>query len=680
MSRTTAADPVKIRITALMIGCVALGAAVITRATFVQIIGDERLDRMAKRQFRSTVLIRPARGTITDRNGEALAVNVEVQSLAANPTKVKNRTTMARLLSKATGVPVSKILPRLNNGKEFVWIKRHLTQVEIDRLQKWNVMESNGSLMPGLWLVKESKRAYPHGETAAHLLGTVNIDAEGMEGTELWMNERMRGEVISVSAVKDALGRPTFMDAVAAKDVKDGENVALTIDASLQFSVEQALKESVKKHSARSGTVIVMNASNGEVLAMANEPSFNPNEKSAAAATRRNRALTDGYEPGSTLKSVLLAGALSNGFKLTDQLWGERGQFTVQGKKISEAEAHEKFEWTSLKRMIQVSSNVVAAKLALKLGTEKYHSTLQSFGFAKKSGSGFPGEISGKVLAKNKWTPLALANIGFGHGVLVTPIQMLRAYAAFANGGYLVQPRLIKDPDDGVPLQAPTRVLTEKVAAQMTEALESVTDKEGTGIKATLDGYRVAGKTGTAQVVDPNTGRYSRSRYIASFIGYPVGIEPKLVIFTAIDEPKGVYYASETAAPLFQSVLQATVNRFSLPQVVERTLANAPNGASKDKIKTSSAKSVPAQLMRKEAIAEVLPRPNALEWQATDASGATHWKMPSLKGLTVREALQILEGHRFSLKLQGVGIIKGQSPDEGKAIAEGAVVRLTLAE
>ncbi|HAR43426.1 MAG TPA: hypothetical protein DCS07_12480 [Bdellovibrionales bacterium] len=675
------------RISILMARCLLGSAALLGRAGWIQLVSNPRLEQMAKRQFQSKVLIRPRRGAILDQTGEPLAINAEINSLAANPMKVASKKTLARLLAKATDVPYSKILQRLNEKKEFVWLKRHMPDRENEGLKRWQIINHEGDLPAGLWLVKESKRVYPHRELAAHVLGDVNIDQEGLEGVELAMNEPLRGRVVSVAAIKDALGRPTFIDAVAAKDVQDGENVSLTIDASLQFNVEEQLRNSVQKANARSGSVLVMNAENGEILAMANEPSFNPNEKSAPAERRRNRLATDGYEPGSTLKAVLLASALSHGFKLSDQIYAERGSFSVQGKKISEAEAHEKFEWISLRKMIKVSSNVGAAKLALKLGADHYASTLHALGFGTRTQFGFPGEISGRIPARKSWQPLTLANIGFGQGLLATRMQMARAYAAFLNGGWLVQPTLFKIPADKTKLVPPKRIFTQKVADQVLEALEGVTQAEGTGINAALAGYRVAGKTGTAQMVDPGSGRYSRSKFIASFIGFPLGVEPKVVILTTIEEPHGIYYASETAAPLFREVLNAVVTRYSIPSAlplltqsdgqtkrqkseVLRQTANVESTI--DRIKNSQAKSL-------EALPNV-PSSGNLQWSGMTSEGIPIWTMPSLIGLTVREATRALQGHRFQLELHGAGIIQSQSPMEGQRVSDSQTIRLTLLE
>lgn len=664
------------RFTAIMVMSLLFCGALTVRAMMIQLGADPRLESMAKRQFRSKVLVRPRRGMIVDRNGEPLAVNTETRSLAANPSKVLNKKTLARLLSKALDLPAAKLYEKLKEKREFIWIRRQLSDAAFDRLRKWQVIDATGDLADGLWLIKESQRIYPHGELSAHVMGDVNLDSEGLEGVELWANSHLQGKLTSVPAVRDALGRPTFIDAVAAKHVKDGEPVQLTIDASLQYSVEQELRNSVVRTRSRSGTVIVMNAVTGEVLAMANEPTFNPNQVKSSPANRRNRALTDGYEPGSTMKAVLLASALQNGFKLTDQLHGEGGTFTVQGKRISEAEAHEKFTWMSLKKMIQVSSNVGAAKLALKIGADRYLATLKEFGFGTKSGSGFPGEISGRIPARKDWQPLTVANIGFGQGILVTPIQVVRAYAAFLNGGWLVQPSLVMPSFPGFKAEPPRRIISERTAAAVLETLQAVTEKEGTGGKAVLEGYQVAGKTGTAQVVDPATKGYSRTRYIPSFVGYAIDVEPKLVIFAALDDPRGVYYASETAAPLFKAVLSAATNRFSMP----------PRGLPQtDGTKLAGAKPIPPVISDRLAVSLAKANAPELNWTGLTPKGEMIWKMPSLTGLSPREAIEALEQNgggqaRFNVEMDGQGVVRKQLPEAGKTLTSGNTVKLILGD
>lgn len=649
-----------------MLFALAIAAGVAARAAYIQVIGDPRLEDLSKRQFQSKVLVQPRRGLILDRNNEPLAINTQISSLAANPKKIQNPKLLARLLSKALRIPVSQILIRLKKSKrDFVWIQRHIPDEQIDQFKKWGIVEVTGQLLPGLWLVKENIRRYPHRELASQTIGNVNLDNDGAEGVERWKNSQLEGKVISMRAIRDALGRPTLYDASAVADAKDGEDIQLTLDASLQFSVEEALKVALEKTKARAGTVIVMDAIHGDILALANAPTFDLNKRTESFESKRNRALTDGYEPGSTLKPVLLATALSNGWKLTDKIHGENGSIKIQGRRISESEAHEKFEWISLKKMIQVSSNVVSAKLAIKLGQEKFIKGLKAFGFGKKTGVEFPGELSGWLPStKNPWQPLTLATVGFGQGIMVTPLQMVRSYASFLNGGYLVEPKILKNGSTGVKDAAPKRIMSAEVSAGVIEALKTVTTQEGTGKRAVLEGYIVAGKTGTAQTVDAKTKRYSTSRYLSSFVGFAVGVEPKIVILTLLDDPRGIYYASETAAPLFHDVLNAVVTRFGIPM-------NAP-------ISSLAANS------KKESIAlsqahpnfQKIELPSKLELQGSAPNGKLVFIMPDFRGLTIRETLQTLQGYSFHIDAGGSGWLKTQSPEPGEKVSENDLIRL----
>ncbi|NDD90669.1 penicillin-binding protein, partial [bacterium] len=278
---TPAVDLFKSRMRIVALGTVAVGLIVMGRAFSIQVMKDPRLEKMAKRQFQSKVLMSPRRGSILDRNGEALAVNIETSSLAANPTKIRSRKNLVRLLAQAIGTPVDKLQQRLKEKRDFIWLRRHLSENELNLLKRSHIIAADGDLVEGLWLVRESKRVYPHHELAAHILGDTNVDNEGLEGVELWHNSRLKGKVVSVETTRDALGRPTFLDVSVARSVKDGESVQLTLDASLQYSVQQELKQAVEKTNSHGGSVIVMNAVNGEILAMANEPAFDPNTHSA---------------------------------------------------------------------------------------------------------------------------------------------------------------------------------------------------------------------------------------------------------------------------------------------------------------------------------------------------------------------------------------------------------------
>ena len=650
-----------------------LACSVLGRSAAIQLFKNPRLEAMANRQYHAKSLIKPNRGSILDRNGEPLAVSVEAYSLAANPTKIRQRWLIARLLAKSIHSSYARLMNKLSEPKEFVWIKRHLSEAELKNFKKLGVVDTEGDLVEGLWLVKESNRVYPHHQLAAHLLGNVNIDSEGLEGVELWQDERMRGKVVSVSAIKDALGRPTFIDAQAASQVQNGDSVTLTLDSVLQYEVEQELAAAVHRTGSRGGVVIVMDAVSGEILSLANEPVFDPNQKGISADRRRNRAITDGFEPGSILKPILLAGALTYGWRLTDEVWGERGAFILQKKKISEAEAREKYEWISLKKMIQVSSNIAAAKVALKLGSDRYLKTLISFGFGARTGLGFPGEIPGRLPGKKEWQPLSLANIGFGQGILVTAIQMARAYSAILNGGWLVEPTLLKmaggpgkansesKSEIELTFGAAHQIISRRVGYQVIEAMESVTQEGGTGLKAALPGYRVAGKTGTAQEIDPITKKYSHDKYISSFVGFPVDTGMKIVVFTSLNEPRVGYYASETAAPLFREVLNSVVRHYSIPGHIP-------------------ARMEPKTLGVVESRTQAAPEFVTLPGLVRSPGEIDKWIMPSLIGLTQREAIQILQGHSFHLEMLGLGVLSSQVPVAGRKLGETDRVRLFFSE
>lgn len=665
----------KSRITGVFVGCMLLVACVLGRAAYIQLWGDSKLERLAKRQFRSRVLLSPRRGLILDRSGEPLAINVEVNSIAANPKKVKHKRELARYLSKHLSIPMKTLVSKFDEKREFVWIKRHVPEEFFSAWKKSGLADREGGMPEGLWLVKESKRVYPHNEVAAQVLGGVSIDSQGVDGVEYWRNEKLQGTVVALDAIKDALGRPAFIDATEVKAIKDGDNIRLSIDASLQYSVEQELKSSIERHRADGGQVIVMDASNGQILAVANQPGFNPNLRGQDPKKRRNRALVDGYEPGSTVKPVLLASALLNGMKSSDLVHGNFGKMMLQGKTISEAESHEKFEWMSLEKMIQVSSNVGAAKLALRLGAEKYLKTLRLFGFGSKTGSGFPGEISG-ILPSNPSTvqPLTLANIGFGHGLMVNALQIVRAYAVFLNGGYLVQPTFFADE---AATAKPERILSEKHVDEVLRALKKVTAPDGTGKLARLEGFEVAGKTGTAQTVDPQTKKYSKSHYISSFAGFAVNVEPKLVVFASLDGPKGVYYAAQTTAPLFREVLRAAANRFSLPvnpdlELPSQKLAQAK--PEKDEIAMSRSLPTAAELF--EALEGPVVKPGAVD----DSGDAESYEIPDFSGLSAREALQALEGKKLRVQIKGFGFVRSQSPRPGAVLKPDSRIELHLDE
>jgi cell division protein FtsI (penicillin-binding protein 3) len=650
----------------LVIGVFALiSVGMLVRSTWLQIIHDPKLERLARRQFQSRIEMKPRRGLIVDRTGEPLAINLETSSLAGNPQKILKSRSTAHLLSHALSMPPAVLKKRLDSKKSFAWFERHLSDERMEQLRKAGIIQPSGEMPEGLWIEKEMKRVYPHNELASSLIGSVNVDAEGIEGVELWRNTLLRGKSASIEAFKDAMGRPTQMTSSNVPKMEDGSIVELSIDASLQYAVEESLHQSLEATNADSGMVIVMDSSNGEILALAQAPQ--------RLGVKKVRALTDGYEPGSTMKPLMLASAINKGvLKVTDQLHGQHGKLRLQGRVISEAEAHERFGMISMKKMIEVSSNIVAAEVALKMGAERTVQSLKEMGFGSRTGIGFPGEIPGWSPGNPKSIrPLTLATIGFGQSVMVTPLQMIRAYAAIANGGIMVEPTLLKRKEKEEFKKI--AVFKPGTAKDVTEALLGVTEGEkGTGKKARVDGYRIAGKTGTAQTVDPRTRKYSSSRHIASFIGFPVGVKQPIVILTLLDNPRGIYYAGATAAPLFANVLKNTVSRFSIPTtekiaipLVESTPTPSPKIEDDSQTIRTAISSADIVEHSMESVKEV---------------NRDHPVMPSLVGLTPQEAISALKPFLPQVQIHGFGLIKRQIPESGSQISEKVRVTLYLEE
>ena len=657
---------IRIRLSIVITAFALLSLGMLVRSTWIQIIHDPKLESLAQKQFQSKILMKPRRGLILDRTGEPLAINLESSSLAGSPAKILKSPATLHLLAHALGVQQNILKKHLDPKKSFYWFERRLSDQRMEHFRKIGILQPNGDMPDGLWIVKEMKRVYPHGELGLSLIGSVNVDTEGLEGVELWKNSSLRGKSATFQAYKDALGRPALLNNDAQTKTTDGENIELSIDSSLQYSIEESLQASMEETHADSGLVAVMDSNTGEILALAQAPSSHH--------IRKVTALTDGYEPGSTLKPIMIAASINKGIsKISDSVFGHYGKLTLQGRTISEAEAHEKFGYITLKRIIEVSSNVGAAELALKFGADRYVSALREFGFGAKTGISFPGEISGWLPSQTKAIkPLTLATMGFGQSLMVTPIQMLRAYAAFSNGGTLIEPTLLKRSDHDAVKRIP--LLKAQAVRDITDALISVTEGEkGTGHKACVEGFRVAGKTGTAQTVDPRTHRYSSNRYIASFVGYPVGVKQPVTILALLDHPRGDYYAGSTAAPLFAKVLKQVVSRFSIPSTEKIRI---PLVESSPSPKRGTEEEDSESIKIAQSSAEIT---EASEESAKEVN-LDHPVMPTLIGLTPQEAMRALKPFMPIVQLKGFGLIKRQNPESGSMISKNVRVTLFLEE
>jgi cell division protein FtsI (penicillin-binding protein 3) len=542
-----------------MVAC-ALAAGfmlVLVRLVNLQVLQAAELTVRADRQHQKTVLLEGARGTIYDRNSKVLAKNMDVPSVFGVPTSLGNPGQTARNLSLILHVKATEIEKKLKQEKHFVWLARKVEPEQGRRVERLS--------LEGVGVVMEGRRFYPKGPLLSHVLGFAGMDDRGLEGVELHYEQYLRGEKRAVVLQRDGLQRAVFPKGLNDEGAAAGHSLTLTVDEVIQYIVEKELDEAVGRSGAKSGTVIVMDPKTGGVLAMAVSPRFDPNTIAALAPDRwRNRALTDTYEPGSTMKTVIAAAALEEKVMTPDSMiYGENGQMAIASTLIHD---HEKLGWMSFAQMIQKSSNIGAAKVGMALGEWRVFDYLKEFGFGDKTGIDLPGETAGLLRGPKQWGKRSLASISMGQEIGVTPLQMVTAVSAIANGGVLMKPHVVSEIRNAkgqlvaqtMP-QARRRVVSADTARTLTTLLEGVVTN-GTGGKAAIPGYRVAGKTGTAQKVDLRTGAYSSQLLVGSFLGYVPAEDPRLAMIVVIDEPRGEGWGGVVAAPVFRRIGEQVLN------------------------------------------------------------------------------------------------------------------------
>ena len=549
-------------------------AVVLFRLVNLQVLQAAELTAKADRQHQKTVSLEGARGTIVDRHGKVLAMNMEVPSVFGIPTALESPAKTARSLSPVLHVRTDELEKKLRQDRSFVWLARKLDPEQGHRLEHMP--------MEGIGLVMEGRRFYPKGPLLAHVLGFAGMDGEGLEGIERRYESQLHGEKRVVILQRDAMGRTVFPKGQAEQAPAAGHSLVITIDEVIQYIAEKELEEAVTKAHAKSGTVIVLDPQTGAVLALAISPRFDPNAVAALTADRwRNRALTDAYEPGSTMKALVAAAALEEKvMKPSTMLYGENGRMTIANTVIHD---HEKLGWMTFAQVIQKSSNIGAAKTGMALGDQRLYRYLQAFGFGQKTEIDLPGEAGGLVKHPREWGRRSLASISMGQEIGVTPIQMVSAVAALANGGVLMKPYVVSEVRDaqGKPLrqilpQVKRRVVSPETARTVTSILEGVVT-DGTGAKAAIPGFRVAGKTGTAQKIDPRTGAYSSTLFVGSFVGFVPADNPRLAMIVVIDEPQGESWGGTVAAPVFRRVGEQVLNYLGVSSDEPVKLAMASN-------------------------------------------------------------------------------------------------------
>ncbi len=527
-------------------------ASLVARAVYLQVLDKDFLNHQADTRHLRTESISAHRGTILDRNGEPLAISTPVDSIWVNPAEFASAIDQIPQLAKALQLKPETLMRRITRSmeKEFLYLKRHLNPSAAQRVMALK--------LPGINVQREYRRYYPASEVTGHLVGFTNIDDQGQEGLELAMNYWLEGEPGAKRVLKDRLGR-SIENVESIRPPHHGKDLRASIDLRLQYLAYRTLKAAVKSHNARSGSVVILDVKTGEVLAMVNQPTYNPNDRSQFVAQRyRNRAITDIFEPGSSIKPLIVAAALESGqYRPSSVVDTSPGHIKAGPKIIKDPRNLGRISLTTI---LARSSNVGISKLGLTLQPDLLWETMTAFGLGEMTTSGFPGESAGMLSHHSNWREISQATISYGYGVSVTALQLAQAYAAIGNDG-VMKPVSLFAVDDST---AGQRVVSEDTAVAVRRMLEEVVRPGGTGVKASVEGYRVAGKTGTAWKSAP--GGYSQDKYFSIFAGLAPASDPRLATVVVIDEPTGeLYYGSDVAAPVFADVMAESLRLLAVP-------------------------------------------------------------------------------------------------------------------
>lgn len=686
---------VTIRIRLLGLAFIVIFAVVAWRAFSLQVLQVSEWNERAERQHQKTIPLTAQRGTIFDCNGDALALSMEVDSIYAEPRKIVDREAVARQLASILNLPQAAVRAKLSGERGFVWIKRQVPPDQSRRLQNLK-LEAVG-------VTKEHQRFYPNSSVGAQLIGFTGLDPKGLEGLEAYYDKSLLGRGGYLVMERDALGRGIGAGMPEVQGATRGNNLHLTIDENLQYIAERELAVAVKEYSARAGAVVVIEPDTGRILALANQPDFNPNAFFRYKPKDwRNRVVGDTFEPGSTMKVFLMASALNEGVVSPNQLIHcENGSYRVGGRTIHDTHPH---GLLTAEDVLKVSSNIGSAKIGKMLERKRLYENLRNFGFGQKSGVDLPGEENGVLRDPSRWFEIDLATISFGQGISVTPLQLATATAAIANGGYLMEPYVVEKVTDSegqvVSERQPKvvrQVISSDVAARVARMMETVTADDGTGIKARVPGFRVAGKTGTAQKVDPVTGGYSADKRVASFVGFAPAEDPRLVVLVMIDEPRGQVYGGLVAAPVFSRVSTQALQYLkvlpnqplspgeTLPSVEEILAQVKKEKEAEAKLEAAAAKAE-SVAAKAEADARASEGPAEIEDVLAEAAAdeappaaQAGPQMPNFRGMSYRQVLEIMQSRNLNVSLRGHGRVVEQSPPPGAAIPYGAPVWVRLA-
>lgn len=641
-----------------------LFVSILGTCAYLQGCESDAFREEAEKNYLRKLRLDTQRGDIFDRNGEALATSVEVETIYANPALVTDPVGVAETLSPILSMEAEALLARLTRGGRFSYIKRQVTAREAAAVRDLDI--------DGIKILSESKRFYPKKELGGQLLGVVGYDSLGHYGLELTYNDALKGGELEAYYHRDAKGRYAMMEGLPPIETRAGHSLVLTLDEKIQAVAERELERAVLSSLALSGVAVVMDVHTGDVLAMAHYPRFNPNryrqeiaqDRSRLTAARRlgkrppsrflNRAIRDQMEPGSTLKIFTTAAAVEEGLVTLDTMIDtENGRYRVGRKTIHDAHRHNRL---SVKEVMKYSSNVGCVKIAEQLGKERLHHYLTEFGFGTRTGVGLSHEASGSLRPYRRWAPITQANIAFGQGIAVTALQLTTAAAAIGNGGVLMKPRVLAAEVDSkgntirdFPVERVRRVVSVSTAQDVLEAMETVVDPDGTGHNAWIYDYDVAGKTGTAQKPDLLAGGYAEDRWIASFLGLAPAKRPRIAMLVSIDEPQGQHYGGVVAAPVFKKVASWTLQYLGVaPDYGKRERLNRKRRQTRRQNPPRTAEGAYYDYPTNKR-----PAYNPFEPLSVEA--------PDFTGLSVRDAAELAQKNRLMIDISGTGLVSGQA-------------------
>jgi cell division protein FtsI (penicillin-binding protein 3) len=652
--------------------------AIFGRLAYLQLFRHSEYLTRAQRQQQRSIEITPKRGAIYDRNMHALAMSIPVDSAFAVPAEIADESLAAHLLSGVLGIPREELETRLASSRSFVWLARKLPPEKKEAIAALN--------LNGVYFQRENQRYYPKRDLASHVLGFVDLDEKGLAGIEKQLDGEIRGKSEKIIVMADARQR-WFDGGEAQRD--HGASVVLTIDEKIQYIAERELSAAIAKTHAIAGTAVVMNPNTGDILAMANWPKFNPNAAGEVSGqVRMNRAVSVAFEPGSTFKLITLAAALNEGITRPEEVFDcENGAVYIAGHRIRD---HKPFGLLSVSDILAKSSDVGAIKIALRLGAPKFYDYIRAFGFGSHGGIDLPSESRGILSNQKDWSPISIGAISMGQEVGVTPVQLISAVSAIANGGMLVKPHIVaelrrgeqtKPVEEPVSLSEPKRIIKPETAATLRQMMEGVVLR-GTGTLAHLDGWTAAGKTGSAQKIDPDTGRYSPTHFIASFTGFAPISNPAVTILVSLDSPVGLHEGGQVAAPVFKRIAEQVLPYLDVPRDVPLRPA----------LLRTAYKKPPAN--DPEALQDFTPvdfssPPEPLPGASRDAnpqeSGAAppvtveveeggDIAVPDFSGQTMREVTEMCLRQGLHPVLVGSGLAMNQTPAAGAKLRRGAKV------